>query len=339
MAGMLLCLWAAESRAEAEPITLRPWQEAVVSVSDIDRTARFFVEIGKYEEKWRGALDPSLAAAWGLPRRASGEALLLGPPGYESSLVRLVRFDNAGPRVPMRPGSRAWDTGCFFSMMTRMKNMPEIYRRAIGLGWWTETPIATLRFRGSELRVVIYRGPDGVQVQGYERLNLPIPDAFTPFETLSGPFNMMQMVRDRDASHDFYTQVLGFESNYKGKPYTAEEPTLTPLGIPLSLTTTAPYRASIVEPQPGEFGRMEMIEMMGIRGFDYSGRCHAPNLGILAARYPVDDAQAAMGLIRERGWPIQNGVAPVRLEPYGATDMFAVKTPDGAIIQFYSAAR
>ncbi len=338
-AAILLSLWVPEVKTEPQPITLQPWQEAVVSVSDIDRTARFFTEIGQYQEKWRGPLHESLLAAWQLPQGASGEARLLGPQDYESGLVRLVRFDNAGARVPMRPGSRAWDTGCFFSMMVRMKNMPEIYRRAIGLGWWTETPVTKVGFRGSDLRVVIYRGPDGVQVQGYERLSPPLPDSIPAFETLTGPFNMMQMVRDRDATHDFFTRVLGFESYYKGDPFMAEEPTPTPLGIPLSLTTTVPYRAGIVYPRPGNFGRMEMIEIMGIQGFDYSNRCHAPNLGILAVRYPVDDAQAALALVLERGWPVRNEIASVRLQPYGVIDMFAVETPDGAIIQFYSTAR
>ena len=332
----LLCFSAPAGGDSAEPVTRQPWQEVVVSVSNLDRTARFFLEIGLYQAQWRGPLHDSLIEAWGLPAEASGEALLLGPAGYESGLVRLVRFDGAGERAPMRPGSRTWDTGCYFSMMVRMKNMPEIYRRAVDLGWWTETPVTPVSFRGSELRAVIYRGPDGVQVSGYERLKPPLPDSIPQFEALTGPFNIMQMVNDRDATHDFFTAVLGFDSYYKGDPYLAPEPTPTPLGIPLSLTTTAPYRAGIVRPRPGEFGRMEFIEMMGLRGFDYSGRCRAPNLGILAVRFPVDSAEAAARRIRERGWPILTDVSAARLEPYGAITLFAVETPDGAIIQFFS---
>ncbi len=335
--GAILFAATIAGKADTEPVTRQPWQEAVVSVSDLDRTARFFVQIGDYEAKWRGPLQPSLVAAWGLPEDATGEALLIGPAGYQSGLVRLVRFDNAGERVPMRPGSRTWDTGCYFSMMVRMKNMPEIYRQAIDLGWWTETPITSWAFRGSELRIVIYRGPDGVQVQGYERLKPPLPDAIPAFDSFSGPFNMMQMVKDRDATHEFFVDVLGLASYYKGDPFLAQEPTPTPLGIPLSLTTTVPFRAGIVESRPGEFGRMEFIEVMGMSGFDYSNRCHAPNLGIVAVRFPVIDAAGALELIRARGWPIRNEITRVRLDPYGEIDLFAVETPDGAIVQFYSA--
>ena len=115
------------AEAEFPSVTDRPWQEAVVSVRDIDVTARFFREIGGYEEKWQGPIDPAEALAWQLPDGASGESLLLGPAGQDTGLLRLVRFDQAGRQEPMRPGARAWDTGCYFSLMIRMKDMQAIY--------------------------------------------------------------------------------------------------------------------------------------------------------------------------------------------------------------------
>jgi catechol 2,3-dioxygenase-like lactoylglutathione lyase family enzyme len=318
----------------AEPVTAEPWQEAVVSVHDLDRSARFFTEIGGYEVKWRGPLAEDVLAAWRLPATAGGEAMLIGPAGYEAALIRLVRFDNAGRREPMRPGSRAWDTGCYFSLMLRMKGMQAIYDDAIRLGWWTETPITFLEFGQSRLNIVIYRGPDGVQVQGYERLSPALPETIPDFERMTGPFNMMQMVRDRDAAYAFFHEVLGFDTFYLGKPFTAEVPTPTPIGIPINLTTTVPYQAGIVFPQKGEFGRMEMIEIMGLDGNDYADRCVAPNLGILAVRFPVDDAAVAKSRIEERGW-LAGALQQVNLPPYGALTLFEVRTPDGAIVQFF----
>ena len=343
--GLVACLFgllagAMDVVAGTEPVTDRPWREAVISVTDPDVTARFFREIGGYEELGRGALSASAIAAWGLPLDASGEYLLLrAPMGGDFGHVRLVSFSNAGRRTPMRPGARAWDTGCYFSMMIRVKDMQSIYDDAIRLGWWTETPITALQFGESDLRVVIYRGPDGVQVQTYDRLSPPLPDAIPDFERMTAPFNMMQMVADRDVAYDFFTQVLGFDTFYKGKPYTAKTPTPTPIGIPLNLTTSVPYRAGIVYPVPGEFGRMEMIEVMGLDGFDYSGQCEAPNLGILAVRYPVADAEQAKSLILERGGSVWRDVSPVTVGSMGDVDLFSVKTPDGSIMQFFSPAQ
>ncbi|MFK7956763.1 MAG: hypothetical protein AB8B96_11785 [Lysobacterales bacterium] len=322
--------------ANADPITPHPWSEVVVSVTNLDRSAEFFTQIGGYEEKHRGAMEKTELASFGLVEPVSAESLLLGPAGHERGLIRLVRFDNAGPRRPMRPGSRTWDTGCFFSLMIRMKDMQRVFDDAIALGWWTETPITDLTFGPSKLKVVIYRGPDGVQVQGYERLQPPLPAAIGPFDRFTRPFNLMQMVRDRDASHQFFTTILGFQTYYKGTPYVSPSMQPTPLGIPLNLTTSVRYRASIVYPVPGEFGRMEMIEMMDLDGNDFADQCVAPSLGILAVRFEVRDAESAAMRVKDRGWPIERSVQSATIAPLDALNLFSVKTPDGAIMQFFS---
>jgi len=335
LVSLIVLIVSTTTPAADGPITAAAWQEAVVSVTDLDRSARFFVEIGDYEQKWRGSIDATEIAAWGLPKNATGEALLLGPRGENTGLVRLIRFDDAGRKAPTRPGARAWDTGCYFSLMVRMKNMPSIYDDAIAMGWWTETPMTYLEFGESQLNVMIFRGPDGMQIQGYERLAPELPDAIPYFDRLTRPFNMMQMVRDRDAAYAFFTDVLGFETFYNGKPYVAEQPEFMPLGIPFNLTTTVRYRAGIVYPMPGEFGRMEMIEIMDLDGHDYADRCNAPNLGILAVRFPVDSVRRAEYRLTEKDWPIDKAIAEVVLAPYGRTRLFSVKTPDGSNIQFY----
>ncbi|MEM9208848.1 MAG: VOC family protein [Pseudomonadota bacterium] len=334
---VLLFSAIASTRANdaVSPVTDQRWQEAVISVTDLDVTARFFLDIGQYEIRWRGPIDAAGIAAWGLPASASGEAMLLGPAGYPSGLVRLVRFDNVGRKAPTRPGSRAWDTGCYFSLMVRMRGLESIYDDAIRLGWWTETPITTIEFGTSKLDIVVFRGPDGVQVQGYERLEPPLPAEIPPFERMAGPFNVMQTVQDRDASYRFYTEVLGFDTFYKGKPYTAKIPTPTPLGIPLNLTTRSAYRAGIVYPTAGEFGRMEMVEFMDLDGNDYAENCNAPNLGLLAVRFPVGDTAQAMTTLSARGMSISAPAADVRIEPYGDVRLFGIKTPDGANVHFF----
>ena len=67
--------------------------------------------------------------------------------------------------------------------MVRMKDMASIYDDAIAMGWWTETPITYLEFGTSKLNVVIFRGPDGMQVQGYERLAATVARRDSGFRT------------------------------------------------------------------------------------------------------------------------------------------------------------
>ena len=317
------------------PVVTQPWIMATASVSDLDQTARFFIEIGGYETVYRGPLASSEIKALNLPQGASAEVLTLRAPGADAGFVRLIRFDDAGRKVPTRPGARAWDTGCFWSFMVRANDMDAIYDDAIAMGWGTETPIAPLSFNGSELNIVVFKGPDGLQVQAYERLNRPPPEGFTPFERLSRPFNIMQMTRDREAVRVLMEDVLGFERFWYGPPYTDTEPTLMPLGIPQNLTTSVPYMAGIFSPQTQTlYGRMEYIEIDGLDGFDYASRCKAPNLGWLSVTYPVDSVEKAQAMIESRGWAIEQSPYRSQRPSYGTVDVFSIKAPDGAMIEF-----
>lgn len=317
------------------PVVDQPWLMATASVSDLDQTAAFFTQIGGYETVYRGPLDANEIASLDLPATASGDVLTLRAKGSDSGYVRLIRFDNAGRKVPTRPGARAWDTGCFWSFMVRAHDIERVYDDAIAMGWGTETPIAPLSFNGSELSIVVFKGPDGLQVQAYERLNRPPPEGFTAFERLSRPFNIMQMTRDREAVRDLMEDVLGFKRVWYGQPYTDPEPTLMPLGIPQNLTTRVPYKAGIFTPPSQQlYGRMEYIEIDGLDGFDYADRCHAPNLGWLSVTYPVSSAAAAKATIESRDWPVEHETYGTTRPSFGDLKVFSIKAPDGAVIEF-----
>ncbi len=324
---------AAAGGVRPSPVTSVPWIMATASVSDISRTAAFFTDIAGYEIVAEGPLDPAEIAANDLPAGSTGQAMVLRAPGSVGGLVRLVDFDGAGEQLPMRPGSRAWDTGCYWSLMVRARDLDAIYADAVRMGWWSHTPVTDLEFGGSVLKVVVLQGPDGLQVQAYERTSPPL-EGFTPFERISQPFNIMQMTADREAARRLMEDVLGFDRFWFGPPYVDLQPTDMPLGIPRNLTTQIPYKAGIFYPVPSEYGRMEYIEIDGLEGRDYSGRCIAPNLGWLSVTYEVEDAEAALGIIRSRDWPIAIGVHDQARTGIGAVRSFSVRSPDGALIEF-----
>ena len=317
-----------------DPITELPWQEAVISVTDLEKTAEFFKKIGGFEELYRGQSSKSSIKHYGLSSDASAEELLLSAKDSDVGFIRLIRFDNVGSKKPMRPGSRAWDTGCYFSLMVRMKGLREIYDEAIEMGWWTETPVAEITFGESRLDVVIFKGPDGLQIQGYDRLEPPLPESFPEFDRISQPFNIMQMIKNRENSRKFFVDLLGFDTFFYGVPFTAKEEAVTPLGIPLNLTTKTQYRTAIYYPIAGELGRVEMIEFMDIKGLDHSEKCHAPNLGLLSIKYSIEDMQQTLGMLKSRGLQSVD-VNDIQLQPYGDISIFSLSSPDGAIIEFY----
>lgn len=322
--------------AFAQQLTQWPWREAILSVTDIDKTATFFERLGGYITHHEGDLSDTELVSWGLSKGAKGRYRVIGPSMAETGLVRLIDFDDAGSQEPMRPGARAWDTGCYFSLMVRVKGIESLYREAIELGWWTETPIAPLEFGDSDLRIVIFKGPDGVQIQSYERLAPALPDAVGPFDQMTRPFNIMQMVEDHGRAYHFFTEVLGFESFYTGPPVKSPRPVISPIGIPWSMTTEVGYQAGIVYPIPGEYGRMEMIQVHGLDGHDYRDRCKAPNLGILAVRFPASNLDLIAARLDHAAVSYQRHPM-IDLGDLGEIELLTTQSPDGALIQFYSA--
>lgn len=301
-------------RDKPEAITQNPWNEVVINVELFEDIAPLFTEIGGFE-----TIDKT-KNHW-----------ILGARGAEGSFVRLVEIGEADPARPAT--SRSWDKGCYFSVMMRAKDLPSIIEDAAPLGWTPLTEMAYLEFGQSKLNIIVLTHKTGVRVQLYERLNRPIPEGFTPFERLSRPFNIMQMVEDRDASYDFFQQGLGFDTFFYGKPYRSEIEEVMPLGIPPKLTTTIPYKTAIVAPKAGlEYGRMEMIDIEDMEGsIDYAPRCNHDHTGIVEIRFDVPDLDKTRQDLVGRGLEFQ----PVKAKT--GADFIRLKSPDGSNIAFHQA--
>jgi len=295
-------------RDKPNAITQDPWQEVVINVAKFDDLTPFFQGLAGFKILEETPND-----------------LLLGAPGADGSFIRLRQI---GEALPARPAtSRSWDKGCYFSLMMRAKNLSSIIDDAKSLGWTPLTDKAYLEFGASKLHIVVLTHQSGMRVQLYERLNRPIPEGFTPFERISRPFNIMQMVEDRDVGFDFFQQKLGFDTYFYGPPYTSETEEVMPLGIPPELTTSIPYLTGIMTPKLGNiYGRMEMIDIEGMEGgVNYADRCDYNHTGIMAVRFEVDDIVAVQKDLRARDVKIHKSYAKG----------LRIKTPDGSNIEFY----
>lgn len=295
-------------RSQPAAITTAPWTDIVIGVPDLDDVPALFDVIGGFETQSRTDMTRVMRAR-----------------GVDSG--RLIFQKTAKNAAKTRPyGSQSWDTGCYFSVMMRAKDIPSIIDDAAKLGWAPLTEMAYLEFGPSQLNIVVLgHKKTGVQVQLYERLTTPLPKGFPDFERISRPFNMMQMVRSRDAAYNFYHQGLGFRNFYFGKPSVSQKPEVMPLGIPVNLTTSVPYHAGIVTPKVGlEWGRMETIQVDMTGGKDLSAQCKPGNIGITEVRFGVDDLNA-----------VEAELAARDLSPKRKSSRVIVKTPDGANIAFY----
>jgi hypothetical protein len=108
------------------------------------------------------------------------------------------------------------------------------------------------------------------------------------------------------------------------------------LGIPRPHVVDTVRRIGIVHPEGLNDGSLEPIALPDLRGRDVSAHCVAPNLGWLAYRFPVADARAAAAALVARNVQLYTAPTIFSCAPYGRITLFSVRTPDGAIIEFFS---
>lgn len=306
------------------------WTEAVVSVADLAAAPAFLEREGGWRETGAGPLDRSELAYWQVA--GSGAWRRLCAPGAQVGCIRFVRFDGVAQR-PVRPAARAWDTGGIFSLMVRSDDVDALYEAALAdPAWWAESPPIRFRFGASDLKNVVLRGPHGFQIAAYERVS----PAFTAFPVgrISQAFNSMRMVRDQPRARAFY-ENLGFKL-YFDTDSEPLEPAFSNFSIPRNWTPIVRRKAAALQPVAGEWGRVEVMQIVGFEGHDHSAHASPPNLGILSVRYPAENLADYRSDLEERGVPVPYRADAVRVGGMGTLAMFAVRSPDGALTEFYA---
>ncbi|XUU61152.1 hypothetical protein ACRAQ6_02465 [Erythrobacter sp. HA6-11] len=324
----------ADEDANAAQFGVAPWSEAVASVTDFEPATRLFREAGDWELRQRGEMTQEELDYWKLPAQASGAFELWCAPEADTGCIRFVRFAGVEQK-PIRVAARAWDTGGIYSFMVRSDNIPALFDRALELGWWAESRPIRFQFGTSDLRNVVLQGPHGINIAVYERIS---PD-FTDFPVgrISQGFNSMRMTRDRKIAQSFYQDLLGFDVLFDAGTEPSE-PAPSNFGIPFNYTPQIIRGAAALQPElPGETGRVEVMQIEGFEGEDLSQRASPPNLGWLSVRYPVADLAGYRAMLEARSVAIAYEAKDVPVHSIGTVDIFAVRSPDGAITEFYDA--
>jgi len=319
----------------ASDFGVAPWTEAIVSVSDLDKSSEWLVKDGGWQVVADGAISRAELDYWHLPASVSGAFRKICAPETRAGCIRYVRFDGATGQRPIRLAARPWDTGGIFSIMLRSDDAQALFDAAIARGWWAESPPYAFSFGGSDLLNVVIRGPHGVNYALYQRKAPP----FTGFRVgrLSQAFNTMRMVRDQPSSVAWYRDRLGLKTLFDA-PFTDPAPRANNFSVPANLATSLVRRAAVVQPiLPGEDGRIELMQFEGFEGRDYSAHASPPNLGIISVRYPVSDLSAYTLFLEAAGVAPVYAATRVAFAGTGSADLMAVRDPDGNLTEFYHA--
>ena len=316
---------------------VRPgFQEIVHSAFDIERLAGPLAAVGGWTRTDLPDAPREQWAAWHVPEGCTRiEQCLLHAPNDTRGPLRVVVFHGVEQRL-MRSSQHVWDSGGVFDVDMYSSDANATYAALQRHGWTAFHDAADYGFGELQVREVIVLGPDGFVIGLIERRAPPL-DWPEGLGAMTRQFNSSQIVRDYATSAAFYRDILGWKPLFEVATAGEDEPSQI-LGMHLPHAADVERRVGIWHPEGTNDGSVELIQCAGIRGRDFAELAVAPNIGLLSLRFPVVDARVYAAQIVERGWSLYTPPMHLDIAPYGPTTLFSVRTPDGAILEFYETA-
>jgi len=310
------------------------WNEVVFSVGDLSGCETLYREVAGWETLHRGRAAGTQAASWGLPDSTAIDEVILGNPGDERGMVRLVKLHGVTQRH-IRSSARFWDVGGFSNVSSRVLSMAESFGALQQRGWVGHHDPVQYEFGPYTVIEGVATGHDGVVFSLVERIEPALPANAFPGH-FSAPFNAPQVVRDFRRSLDFYVGQLGFQVTLETE-VAWQPPGANIFGLPYRLAVESPLEVAVVHPEGTMVGSLELFAPGDLIGRDFSDLAVPPNLGILTVRFPVLGLADYAHALTARG--VELASEPMRFDvaPYGPITVFAVRSPDGAWIEFYEA--
>lgn len=118
----------------------------------------------------------------------------------------------------------------------------------------------------------------------------------------------------------------------------AVEPGAQVLDLPLPAARTCLRRVAIMHPDGINDGSVELIENARMTGRDFADRALAPNVGILALRIAIGGVSDYAGTIVARDAVFDMEPRRIDIASRGPETIFAVRSLDGARIEFFEPA-
>jgi catechol 2,3-dioxygenase-like lactoylglutathione lyase family enzyme len=308
--------------------------EVIFSTFDIERALKPLVETAGYRKIALPDAPRDQYAAWQVPEACSRiEQALFCAPGDTRGRIRAVCFHGLRKDL-IRPSQRTWDTGGIFDLDMFSSDVRAVYRALQqDHGWTAFGEPVDYEMGEFDVAQVVARGADGLTlaiIQPHKKPTFDLPS----LDAMSRVFNSTQLVADLDRALQFYEGVLGWKVLVREDVRGCVEPGADVLGIPMPMAETCLRKVAIVHPEGVNDGSVELIEIEGLEGRDFSGRAIAPNVGLLALRLTVPSPSGYAQEIVARGGVLYSDLRIVEIAPFGRLECFSVRSPEGAILEF-----
>jgi catechol 2,3-dioxygenase-like lactoylglutathione lyase family enzyme len=334
---LLVPVHAARAACAVDDITsagITGFQEAVISVGDLDAANETWQQVGGFEVVCDGPADAALASYWNLPEDTPIHEVVLRK-GAADRFVRLVQIYGL-EQDQIRSSGMPWDHGGYFDLYVYVDDVDAVFNQLRARGWQGYNDPVHYTLDPFDIDEAIMRGPNGEALCLMQRNAPPYDQAEAGSQSGWGwPFNTALIVADYDANAAFFADLLGWTVHLSGRS-TTPAPGFNPTGIPANLASTAARKFAAYAPsETDRNGSIQILMAEGLTGRDFTPRTDPPNLGVLATRVPVDDVDALAAKVAAAGYPIATPVTELTVPPYGPVKMMTLKAPNGARIDFF----
>jgi len=310
---------------------LKGFQEAVLSVINLELSVSFFQRICGWEIIARNEKNKTLNALWGLNGEVEIEEVVLRNPKEITGFLRIVKFKNVAQKA-IRASTRIWDSGGIFDLNMRAKDIDQLCKAFEDEGWNGFGEPHRFTFGKFDVSEVLMKGPHGITFALMQRFAPPLV-GYDHLAITSRVFNSTTICKNLDVSVDFFINKLGFKTYFQtaGNERSHGE---NVIGIPPNINGDIDVPIYIVHPNGENTGSIELLETKQLKGRNVSRLAKPPNLGILMLRFPVADCHSYAKELQAKGVQLNSEVHAIEIHPYGKMNIFSVITPDGVWLEF-----
>lgn len=301
-----------------------------VGVADLDRSIAFYADALGFEEISRTRVDhEALSQAWRIPAGIAGRFAIMGIPGIESGMLRLVEWAPPGDHVWASP-ARLQDLGAY-AVNFRVKEINAAWdllgrsgarEKSKPTYWEVEQNIAAWDSQCYD--------PDGTLLDVFQVVG-EIERTLGPFAKGRDASEVQTLAihcADARRSEKFYVG-LGFEPLYDR----VIEHLWTFLGLPQG---TKLHNINLIMPGERPNGRIELAQYIGLPARSLKARSAPPGRGPLMMSIRVTNLDPASDRLKSLGArPI--GTARYDSPPFGSVAAATFFGPSDEVIEIFEA--
>jgi len=316
----------------ANKLGLSGFQEVVFSVRDLQKSMLMYKDLGGWELIDESEVSKDCLDFWNLPSTCTAQTCLLKYPEKDSGMIRLISFKQVA-QVHIRDSAQSWDTGGIYDVDLRVSDIYDRKEAFQSYGWSGFSMEEEYHFENFHVSEILLRGHEDIVFALIQR-HAPALEGFDQLHKMSHVFNSSQIVKDMDRSKAFYLDQLGFQIYMEVNQADGEcGPNI--FGVPYNIWPTLNRKITIISPDGTNKGSVELVQLEGVEGKDFSHYAIPPNLGILMLRFPVHNLDRYLDAFKTAGGLIHIPAQEVTLNPYGKIRQAVIISPDGAWLEFY----